>query len=236
MIRVTGDIHRRIEKFVKGNPNFIHDTTWGEEDVLIVAGDFGFVLLDTPEEHDWLDWLERTKPYTICFVDGNHENFPRIFEYPEEEIYGGKAHRIRKNIYHLMRGQVFEIQGKKIFTMGGAYSIDLAERRNYLLRHGVKIHWEEELPNDAEYKEAVSNLKKHDFAIDYIVTHTAPKELILHMGFVPDPHDYELTGFLEYVMYECKDFQKWFYGHWHIDEEYYGGKFRALLNDVVTLE
>lgn len=126
---------------------------------------------------------------------------------------------------------MFDLQGKKIFTMGGAYSIDRATRK---LGYS---YWEEELPSDIEYKEAVANLKKNDFAIDYIVTHTAPKELVLYMGFVPDPHDYELTGFLEYVMYQCKDsMKKWFYGHWHIDEEYYGGKFRALLNDVVIME
>lgn len=230
MIRITGDTHRTIGRFMKGNPNFIHDTTWGE-DVLIVAGDFGFVFLDTPEEHDWLDWLERTKPYTIAFVDGNHENHPRIAEYPEEIWNGGWINRIRKNIIHLKRGQVFEIEGKKIFTMGGAYSIDRATRK---LGYS---YWNEELPNDSEYKEGVKNLKKYGYNVDYIVTHTAPKEVILHMGFNPDPHDYELTGFLEYVMYQCKDNMKqWLYGHWHLDEEYYGGKFRALLNDVVTLE
>lgn len=230
MIRVIGDTHRIIGRFMKGNPNFIHDTTWGEDDVLIVAGDFGFVFLDTEEEHDWLDWLEITKKYTIAFVDGNHENHPRIAEYPEEEWCGGRINRIRKNIIHLKRGQVFEIEGKKIFTMGGAYSIDRAIRK---LGYS---YWNEELPNDSEYKEAVKNLKKYGYNVDYIVTHTAPKEIILQMGFIPDPHDYELTGFLEYVMYECLDFKKWFYGHWHIDEEFYDGKFRALLNDVVVME
>lgn len=33
-----------------------------------------------------------------------------------------------KNILHLIRGQVFEIEGKKIFTFGGAYSIDIYEK------------------------------------------------------------------------------------------------------------
>lgn len=222
---------------MRGDPSFIHDAVWNEKDVLIVAGDFGFVFYDTPEEHDLLDWLEREKPYAICFVDGNHENHPRLAGYPEEEWCGGKIHRIRKNVIHLMRGQVYEIQGKKIFTMGGAYSIDLAERRALFLRQGIRVHWEEELPDDSEYKEAVRNLKAHDFKVDYIITHTAPRELILHMGYTPDPHDSELTGFLEYVMYQCRDsLTQWLYGHWHIDDEFYNGKFRALLNDVAVLK
>ncbi len=57
------------------------------------------------------------------------------------------------------------------------------------------------------------------------------------MGYTPDPHDYELTGFLDYVMYQCKDsIKRWFYGHWHLDEEFYDGKFKALLNDVDVLD
>ncbi len=231
MIYITGDTHRNIGRFMKGNPEYIHDIIWTEKDILVVAGDFGFVFLDTPQEKDWLDWLEREKPYTICFVDGNHENHPKIAEYPEEEWCGGRIHRIRKNILHLMRGQVYDIDGKKFFTMGGAYSIDRATR---VLGYS---YWDEEIPCDEEYKEASRNLKNNNYMIDYVITHTAPREIIRQMGYSANPHDYELTGFLEYVMYECKDSIKtWFFGHWHEDREIYEGKFRALLNDVVSVK
>lgn len=229
MIYVTGDTHGRVTRFAPGSENFMHDMTWRENDTLIVCGDFGFVFLCDLEEKLYLDYLEK-KPYTICFCDGNHENHKKLAEYPVEEWKGGKIHRIRKNIIHLMRGQIYEIEGKRIFSMGGAYSIDRA------LRQPGYSYWEEELPSQAEYNEAVSNLKRHSFKVDYIVSHTAPREIILHMGFDPDPHDCELTGFLEYVMYETKDsMKKWFFGHWHEDRELYEGRFRALLNDVVKI-
>ena len=35
-------------------------------------------------------------PYTILFLDGNHECFPEIFAYPEEMWNGGRIHRIRR--------------------------------------------------------------------------------------------------------------------------------------------
>ena len=54
------------------------------------------------------------------------------------------------------------------------------------------------------------------------------------MGKNPDGHDMELTGFLEWVMHETA-FQKWFFGHWHIDKELRGG-FRALYCDVVPID
>ena len=221
MIYITGDTHGEQTRFdelaTHGEPD------WTENDYLIVCGDFGYIFKNSPMEHVFLNHLEE-KPYTICFCDGNHENFAEINSYPVEIWNGGKVHKIRKNVIHLMRGQIYEIDGKKIFTFGGAYSRD-----RYMRKEGYS-YWREELPNDSEYKEASENLKKHNYEVDYIITHTAPREIIKRMGKNPDPHDDELTGYLEWIMYSVK-FKKWFFGHWH-DERTIGDKFRALLFDV----
>lgn len=216
MLYFTGDLHGEIGRFYelyRKNPNF------GAEDYLIVCGDFGFVFRNDQNEHIWLDDLSR-QPYTICFVDGNHENFNALYSYPVEKWKGGKVHKIRNNIIHLMRGQVFEINGKRIFTMGGAYSIDRYMRKlNF-------SYWEEEIPSKEEYTEASRNLEAYGYKVDYIVTHTAPREIIRRMGYDPDPHDMELTGFLEWVMYKAQ-YDEWFFGHWHEDRNI--EKFHALL-------
>lgn len=206
MIYITGDTHGDRVRFIENN---MGDSVFTEDDTLIVCGDFGFIFLNDDYENEFLDILE-TKPYTICFCDGNHENFPAIFSFPLEEWCGGKVHRIRKNILHLKRGQVFTIDGKTIFTMGGAYSIDRAMRKLGF------SYWNEELPSSEEYSEAARNLKEKGNKVDIIISHTAPKEIILRMGVTPDLHDIELTGFLEWVMYEAQ-FEKWFFGHWHRD-------------------
>lgn len=59
-------------------------------------------------------------------MDGNYENFDRLYSYPVEEWHGGKVYKIRNSVIHLMCGQVFEIDGKKIFTIGGARSHDIS--------------------------------------------------------------------------------------------------------------
>lgn len=46
-------------------------------------------------------------------------------------------------------------------------------------------------------------------------------------------HDAELTGFLEWIMYEVK-FKKWFFGHWHMDRTL-DDRFRAMWFDVETI-
>lgn len=204
MIYVTGDTH--------GEQTRLLHAEMTDKDTLIVCGDFGFLFYGSQEEQAFLDRCERSLPYAICFVDGNHENFDLIAKYPVEEWSGGHIHRIRKNVIHLMRGQVYEIEGKTFFSFGGGYSIDRAIRQD-----GISW-WPQELPTDAEYKLGVNTLKEHDMRVDYILTHTAPREMVMRLGHVPDPHENELEGYLEYLMYETK-FKHWYCGHWHVDKD-----------------
>lgn len=203
-----------------------NENLWTSNDYLIVCGDFGFVFADDEDEKFWLDTLAE-KPYNILWVDGNHENFKALYQYPVETWNGGKVHRIRKNILHLMRGQVFTIEGKKFFTFGGAYSID----RN--MRVKDKSYWIEEIPTDNEYCEAIANLKANNKQVDCIITHTAPREIVRRLGYYPDPHDMELTGFLEWIMYEV-DYDLWAFGHWH-EDRIVDEKHRALFYDVIEI-
>ena len=98
----------------------------------------------------------------------------------------------------------------------------------------VLRYWEEELPTPEEYREAVRNLELHGNEVDYILTHTAPREMIRRMGCNPDPHEMELAGFLEYVMYQIKH-RHWYCGHWHMDRDL-TDRFTALWYDTRKLE
>ena len=68
------------------------------------------------------------RTHTTLFLDGNHECFPEIFVYPEEMWNGGKIHCILQNLLYLMHGQVYDLTGLTVFTMGGDYSIDVMYR------------------------------------------------------------------------------------------------------------
>lgn len=221
MIRFTGDTHGEHNRF--SALRAFDEESWTENDTLIVCGDFGYIFSDDPIEHIFLDKLEQKK-YTICFCCGNHENFDALYRYEEEIWNGGRVHRIRKNIYHLMRGQVFTIEGKRIFTFGGAYSIDRYMRTEHI------SWWRQELPCKEEYAEATKNLDLCNREVDYIVTHTAPTEIIRRMGYDPNYPDAELTDFLERVMHTVT-YKQWFFGHWHRDREI-DEKHRALWYDV----
>lgn len=218
---IFGDTHGEKDVFAKilsqAKPN----------DIIMICGDCGLLFFDNITEYNFLNQLAQ-EPYTICFCDGNHENFTAIYRYPCEEWNGGKVHRIRNNIFHLMRGQVFTIEGKKIFTMGGAYSRD-----KYRRQEGISW-WKEELPTKEEYNEAIKNLTENNFSVDYVISHTAPSEIIRRMGYNPTfQKDSELTGFLEWVMYETK-YKQWFFGHWHIDQQI-DEKHRAVFDESIRI-
>ena len=89
-----------------------------KDDIVIVCGDFG-IWHDTEEERYNLNLLNN-RSFTTVFVDGNHENYDRLCsdEFPIVDFHGGKAHQIRSHIYHLMRGYVFNFDGKKFWCFG----------------------------------------------------------------------------------------------------------------------
>ena len=112
MIYITGDCHQNFERF--NASIFPEQKEMTKEDYDIICGDFGGVWSkdkESNEETMLMDWLD-CKSYTTLFVDGNHENFDRLYQYPVEEWHGGKVHKIRPSVIHLMRGQIFDIEGK----------------------------------------------------------------------------------------------------------------------------
>lgn len=205
MIYITGDTHGHQDRFDVFNRYLT------KRDILIIVGDFSFIFRNNEKEHTFLDELANL-PYKICFIDGNHENFDYLNCLPVEQWNGGKVHFLRKNIIHLMRGQIYTIKKHTFFTFGGAFSPT---------RHmGIKGYnwWEEELPSSKEYQEALENLKAHDFKVDYILSHTCPKSTIYYMNMVPVRGDRDLIEFLQMIENQVT-YQHWYFGHFHIDKK-----------------
>lgn len=214
MLYVTGDTHGEEARFQYKKSAI--EKTLREGDKLIICGDWGYISNGSSQENKYLDFLAK-KPYQMLFVDGNHENFDLLNGYPVEELWGGKVHIIRRDkngepkIIHLMRGQIYTIEDKKLFSFGGAYSIDKAWRVPY------RSWWPQEMPTDEEMQEALANLKRHNNCVDYIITHAAPEDTmnIFHPDHV---HEKPLNNFLEYIR-ETVEYKHWYFGHLHQDED-----------------
>ena len=223
MLYVTGDTHGSLDY------NKLHTMRekFTGEDLLLIAGDFGAVWHKNTLEKD-LQIYRRLK-CKVLFADGNHENFDLLESLPQEEFCGGKVHRAAENVYHLMRGQVFTLQGRTVFVMGGAESTDKVRRRE------GQSWWKQESVTWADVDEGLKNLAAHANAVDYVLTHTMPSSLLMRppfyrkVGVAPNTSEYLLNIFAEQVR-----FTHWYFGHWHMDAEL-GEKYTTLYQKVIPL-
>ena len=203
----TEDIFKLVEFFDLESQR----KSLSKEDYVIICGDVGAVF-DLREQDRRTCEILSSLPVTVLYVDGNHENFNYLEDYDIERWHGGNVHFIRDDIIHLMRGQVFEIEGKTFFTFGGAHSQDLYDRRENV------SWWPQEIPNKYEMKEGLMNLDKYDGQIDYIITHTAPYEVLAELGMDIADEEEEFVRYLEDIRNGIS-FKRWFFGHLHMDED-----------------
>lgn len=238
MIYITGDVHNSVDfdkiyRFIDRKKNEMIPLT--KNDVLIVTGDFGIpwvhrkslkeqgidvnnyssMFYQEKEDQQLIKYMEE-QVITFLFVDGNHECHLALNDLPQVEMFGCMAGQLGKNIFHLKRGYVYNIQGKKIFTFGGAESIDKQYRTEFI------SWWKEEIPSMEEYDRALENLKKVNNEVDIIITHTLPYSIMPLCGisYMEDKRRDPTTMMLDNFYRDVK-FDKWYCGHFHEDKEWY---------------
>lgn len=214
MIYITGDKHGSLQLEDLNKLNWPEGQELTKEDFLIVAGDWGGLFYGGEKDQAVLDFYE-AQPWTTLFVEGNHENFELLNAYPIEDWHGGKVQFIRPSVIHLMRGQIYEVDGKSFFTMGGATSID----KGYARWEGF-FWWKEELPSWEEYMEADCNLEAHHNEVDYIITHccSARQFYRFNAGSYASFQNDSLTDYMDELEKRVR-FKHWYYGHHHEDIE-----------------
>ena len=247
MIYITGDTHSDFSRFTE--ENFPIQSEMTKYDYIIICGDFGGVWTfeeESKREKEALDWLNN-KNFTTLFVDGNHENYTRLYNYPIEEWKGGKVHEIRDSVLHLMRGEIFDIDNKKIFAFGGARSHDIQdgilnldeEERIYEYRkRGAYFRirdfswWDLELPIEEEIQNGISNLEKVNYKVDYVISHCCPTSI---QALINSTYKRAiLTDYLQQISEKCT-FKRWYFGHYH-DYKQVNSQFTLLYEDIVPLE
>ena len=254
MIYITGDIHGDPRRF--NTDSFPEQKEMTRDDFVIILGDFGLIWNNkqTRQEKYWLDWLN-DKPFTTLFIDGNHDNFPALNNMFEEvDFHGGRAHKIRSNVYYLIRGYVFELCDKKIFAFGGASSHDIQDgildpndyaneddfrkiynqwnKQNKMFRVRGVSWWDEELPSEEEMQRGILSLEQCGNEVDFIISHCCPQQVaaLFSQGlYKPDI----LTYYFDDIMQRAK-FTRWFFGHYH-DNRQIMGKFIMIYEQIIRI-
>ena len=227
-IFITGDTNCDIDWHKLNTTNFPEQKSLTKDDYVLIAGDFGGVWgMDKTDKYIIKTYEKRN--FTTLFVDGNHENHDALDSYPVETWHGGKIHRISDTVIHLMRGQIYEIDGRTFFTMGGAQSTDKIYRKE-----GVSW-WSRELPSDEEYREAYRNLEANDFKVNFIISHCAPEDYAYDCTEMDVARNLNrLTAFFSSLITEYNiGFDGWYFGHYHMDTDY--EKFHCLYRRIVEV-
>ena len=223
MFYFVSDIHGHIRlDNLKKN---IQKICLNSEDFLIILGDAGIVWSEqkNKEVYEFYNNL----PCMVLFIDGNHENFSLLNQYPKSSWNGGTIRLITSNIIYLMRGEIFKINNIKFFTFGGGFS---AKR---LSNTSPVFIWDEELPCEDEYQNAWKNIEKHKNTVDYILTHSAPSKVLEHLNLPRYSEEEKLINFLDKIN-QTLSFKQWFLGHYHIDASF--DEYFILFNDYYKIE
>lgn len=209
MIYITGDTHRdfsRIYKLEKDSDN-----------MLIVLGDVGINYYLNEEDKNCKEHLKKLNLKLFC-VRGNHEERPEnISTYKEVEMFGEKVFIEEEypNLIFAKDGEIYNIDGKKILVIGGAYSVD----KQYRLLHGYKWFKDEQLTKK-EMDTILDKVKGKHF--DIVLTHTCPYKYepreVFMQGLDQSKVDKSMEHFLDKIE-ENINYDKWYCGHYHTEKQ-----------------
>ncbi|WP_406018936.1 metallophosphoesterase, partial [Succinivibrio sp.] len=184
-------------------------------------------------------------PFKIISCLGNHENYDVINNLPRTNAYGGRIIRLSENVELLDRGYVYNLEGYKFLSIGGAMSMD----RDYRIEH--ESYWETEVITKTDIDVAFNELNRVGNKVDFVLTHTCPSSVLkseinskdervliykkkLEFALERDPS----VNFLEEIKNKL-NFSNWFFGHFHLDKSFnYQGSanFMCLYNTWKTLD
>ena len=215
MIFVTADTHGEMERFEDKQLKKLK-----KGDTLVVLGDFGFVWTDSEKEKKNLAKLAK-KPFTILFIDGLGDSFEVLGRYADCEYCCAKAKEIVKDkIYYIKRGEIAEIEGRKLLFFGGndTYDPDIVESFDD--------------PAAADFENCSANLEKAADSVDYILTHIPSGRINRFINL----DSYATSETMDFFDLVAKDvaYTKWYFGCLHIDK-YISPKVQAVYTDVHAL-
>jgi len=231
-ILFTGDMHgaRGIHRLDPAS--FPEGEVLDRDDFVIIAGDFQ-VIYDhgglTRDEQQMLDWLS-ARPWTTLFIDGNHEHMPRLRSLPLEKRFGGMVGRASANVYYLLRGERYEIDGRSILCLGGAHSIDRDRRTP------GETWFEEEVPTRDDVMAAWKGAEQGP--VDVFLTHTCPTDIKFQL---PIHARNDISDPTEHILAELRPVvqpRHWIFGHFHVNWRWREGgiDYTCLFDEIALLD
>lgn len=204
-VALLGDIH--------GNTKYLIKALKSARDlgvsVVVQLGDMGIY-------GDYINTLKGVMKnfpdLTLLFIDGNHEDFTTLYDYPVSDEDGVRW--FSDNLAHIPRGRRWEWNDKSFVAVGGGISVDRHLRDPY-------VSW------DPRERLSMTELDEITYwwpdQNDYILAHDAPSEAWipgLQSHIFPDVAIADSNHYRETVMSYIGQRltpRNWYHGHYHIN-------------------
>ena len=184
---------------------------------LIILGDAGFNCGRPEEDAKWKKVANKIGVQIFC-VRGNHDEHPTNLE-NVKLVYNDDINGLvywqeeYKNIFYLVDGATYNIDGLNTLVIGGAYSVD----KPYRLENNMFWEPREQISQGEQDIIKYTHFGHH---YDLVLTHTCPlswqpKDLFL--SFIDQS---EVDNTMEIWLEELKNnitFDMWYFGHYHDD-------------------
>ena len=209
MVYITGDMHRDFSRV-----NYLDAN---EKDMLIILGDAGINYYLNEEDDNFKKYLQKFKLKFFC-VRGNHEERPEnIKSYKETNMFGGKIYIEDEypNLIFAKDGEVYDIDGKKVLVIGGAYSVD----KDLRLLYNYEWFKDEQLSNE-EMDNILKNVTGKHF--DIVLSHTCPYKYEPREVFLSGIDQSKVDKSMEYFLDKVEEnitYNKWYCGHYHTEKK-----------------
>ena len=226
---ITGDTHGNFNRI-----NFFcekFETT--KDDILCILGDAGINYYLNKKDY-MLKQVLQDMPITFFCIHGNHEERPfNISTYITKKWNGGIVYYEEEfpNILFAKDGEIYNINGKSILVIGGAYSVD----KEYRLLKGWSWFKDEQPSKEiVKYIEKQITKQRH---FDIVLTHTCPIKTEPRHMFLPFIDQSKVDKTTELLLQRIADwitFDNWYFGHFH--GHWDNGKYHMLFEDYVEVE
>ena len=226
---ITGDTHGNFNRI----DYFCQRFETSKEDILCILGDAGINYYLNKKDY-MLKQVLQDMPITFFCIHGNHEERPfNISTYITKKWNGGTVYYEEEfpNILFAKDGEIYNINGKSILVIGGAYSVD----KEYRLLKGWSW-FKDEQPNKeiVKYIEKQITKQRH---FDIVLTHTCPIKTEPRHMFLPFIDQSKVDKTTELLLQRIADwitFDNWYFGHFH--GRWDNGKYHMLFEDYVEVE
>lgn len=225
-IYITGDVHGDFSELQQ----WCSVMKPRKRDIIVILGDVALNYFGDDRDYQRKKMVNTIGPEIFC-IYGNHEMRPEdAGGYELIDWHGGKAWIQPEfpNLIFAKDGEIYELAGKKVIVLGGAYSVDKEIR---ILRG---YQWfSNEQPSDEIKTYAEKQLTDAGWKVDAVFSHTCPYkyrplEAMLH-GLDQSKVDTSTEEWLNQIESRL-EYKKWYCGHWHINKRI--DKVEFLFHDV----